>query len=39
VIAGAVLFNEIPHLPAIIGQGLIVVGAVVVNTMSLTTAH
>jgi small multidrug resistance pump len=39
VIAGAVLFNEMPYLPAIIGVGLIVVGAVIVNTMSLTIAH
>jgi small multidrug resistance pump len=39
VIAGAVLFNEIPDPPAIIGLGLIVVGAVIVNTMLLTTAH
>ena len=39
VIAGAVLFNEIPDLPAIIGLGLILVGAVIVNTMSLTTVH
>jgi small multidrug resistance pump len=39
VIAGAVLFNEIPDLPAIIGVGLILVGVVIVNTMSLTTAH
>ena len=39
VIAGAVLFNEIPDTPANIGLGLIVVGAVIVNTTSLTTAH
>ena len=39
VIAGAVLFNESPDLPAIIGLGLILVGAVIVNTMSLTTVH
>jgi len=39
VIAGAVLFNEVPDLPAIIGLGLIVMGAVIVNTMSLTTTH
>jgi small multidrug resistance pump len=39
VIAGAVLFSEIPDLPAIIGLGLILVGAVIVNTMSLTTVH
>ena len=39
VIAGAVLFNEIPDLPAIIGVGLILAGVVIVNTMSLTIAH
>jgi small multidrug resistance pump len=39
VIVGAVLFNEIPDLPAIIGVGLIMAGVVIVNTMSLTTAH
>src|SRR6476620_3855506 len=39
VVAGAVLFNEIPDLPAVIGVGLIVVGAVIVNTMSLTSVH
>ena len=31
VIAGAVLFNEIPDTPAIIGLGLIVIGAVIVS--------
>ena len=39
VIAGAVLFNEIPDLPAIIGVALILAGVVIVNTMSLTIAH
>ena len=39
VIAGAVLFDEIPDLPAIIGVGMILAGVVIVNTMSLTTAH
>ena len=39
VIAGAVLFDEIPDLPAIVGVGLILAGVVIVNTMSLTTAH
>jgi small multidrug resistance pump len=39
VIAGAVLFKEIPDLPAIIGVGLILAGVVIVNTMSVTTAH
>lgn len=39
VIAGAMLFNEIPDVPAIVGVGLILAGVVIVNTMSLTTAH
>jgi len=39
VIAGAVLFNEVPDLPAIIGVGLILMGVVIVNTMSATTAY
>jgi len=39
VIAGAVLFNELPDLPAIIGLGLILMGVVIVNTMSATTAY
>jgi small multidrug resistance pump len=39
VIAGAVLFNEMPDLPAIIGVGLILAGVVIVNTLSLTTAQ
>ena len=39
VIVGAVLFNEIPDLPAIVGVGLILAGVVIVNTLSVTTAH
>ena len=39
VIAGAALFNEVPDLPAIIGVGLILMGVVIVNTMSATTAY
>jgi len=39
VIAGAVLFNEVPDLPAIIGVGLILMGVVIVNMMSATTAY
>jgi small multidrug resistance pump len=39
VIAGAVLFNEIPDLPTIIGVGLILTGVVIVNTMSVTTPY
>jgi small multidrug resistance pump len=39
VAAGAVYFQEIPDLPAIVGVALIVVGVVIVNTMSDTTVH
>jgi small multidrug resistance pump len=39
VAAGAVYFQEIPDLPAIVGVALIVVGVVIVNTMSHTTVH
>ena len=39
VIAGAVLFSEVPDLPAIIGVGLILMGVVILNTMSATTAY
>jgi len=38
-IIGAVRFNEIPDLPAIIGLALIVTGVVVLETMSRMTAH
>jgi small multidrug resistance pump len=39
VIASAVLYKEIPDLPAIIGLALIVVGTLIANTTSLTAAH
>ena len=39
VTAGAVLFRQIPDLPAIIGVTLIVAGVVIVNTMSQTAVH
>jgi len=39
VIAGALLLNEVPDLPAIIGVGLILMGVVIANTMSATTAY
>jgi small multidrug resistance pump len=39
VVASAILYNEIPDLPAVIGLALIVMGAVIVNTTSLTAGH
>ena len=39
VAVGAILFQQVPDLPAIVGLTLIVVGVVIVNTMSHTTVH
>lgn len=39
VAASAILFRQIPDVPALVGVGLIVAGVVVVNTMSNMTAH
>jgi small multidrug resistance pump len=36
---GAVVFKQIPDLPAIIGMGLIVAGLVVINVFSNMVAH
>ncbi|MBB4800282.1 small multidrug resistance pump [Flavobacterium nitrogenifigens] len=36
---GAIFFKEIPDLPAIIGLSLIIIGVVVINVFSKTTAH
>lgn len=38
-IIGAVFFKEIPDLPAIIRLSLIIIGVVVINVFSKTTAH
>lgn len=38
-IIGAVFFKQIPDLPAIIGLTLILIGVVVINVFSTTTAH
>jgi small multidrug resistance pump len=38
-IIGAVFFKQIPDLPAIIGLALIMIGVVVINVFSRTTAH
>ncbi|KQO34666.1 multidrug transporter [Flavobacterium sp. Leaf82] len=38
-IIGAIFFKQIPDLPAIIGLALIMIGVVVINVFSKTTAH
>lgn len=38
-IVGALVFKQIPDLPAIIGMGLIVTGVVIVNVFSKTVSH
>ncbi|QOG02618.1 multidrug efflux SMR transporter [Flavobacterium sp. MDT1-60] len=38
-IIGAVFFKQIPDLPAIIGIALIMIGVIVINVFSKTTAH
>ena len=39
VAAGAVLFQQVPDLAAIVGVALIVAGVVIVNTLSHTAVH
>ena len=39
VAVGAVLFQQVPDVPAIVGLTLIVAGVVIVNTLSQTTVH
>jgi small multidrug resistance pump len=38
-VAGALLYNQIPDIPAAIGMGLIVAGVVVINVFSKTISH
>jgi small multidrug resistance pump len=38
-IVGAVLYKQIPDVPAIIGIGLIIAGVVVINIFSKTSSH
>ena len=38
-VAGALLYEEIPDVPAIIGMGLIVTGVVVIHVFSKTVGH
>jgi small multidrug resistance pump len=38
-LAGAVIYKQIPDLPAVIGMGLIVLGVAVINLFSKTVGH
>ena len=38
-IAGAVMYKQLPDLPAMIGMGLIVAGVAVINLFSKTVGH
>jgi len=38
-IVGALMYKQVPDLPAIIGMVLIVVGVVIINVYSKTTGH
>jgi len=38
-IVGALLYKQVPDLPAIIGMGLIVLGVVIINVFSKTVSH
>jgi len=38
-LVGAVLYKQIPDLPAVIGMGLIVAGVIVINIFSKTISH
>jgi small multidrug resistance pump len=38
-IVGAVMYKQVPDLPAILGMVLIVVGVVIINVFSKTTVH
>ena len=38
-IVGAVMFKQIPDLPAVLGMGLIVAGVFIINVYSKTASH
>ena len=38
-LVGAILYKQIPDLPAVIGMGLIVAGVVIINVYSKTFVH
>ncbi len=37
--AGALIYKQIPDMPAVIGMGLIVAGVVIINVFSKTVSH
>ena len=39
VIVGAILYGQIPDMPAVIGMGLIISGVVVIHVFSKTVGH
>jgi small multidrug resistance pump len=39
VIVGAILYGQIPDIPAVIGMGLIISGVVVIHVFSRTVGH
>jgi small multidrug resistance pump len=39
VIVGAILYGQIPDIPAVIGMGLIISGVVVIHVFSKTVGH
>jgi small multidrug resistance pump len=38
-VVGAILYKQIPDLPAVIGMGLIILGVVIIQLFSKTIAH
>ncbi len=38
-VVGALLYKQVPDLPAIIGMGLIIIGVVVIHVFSKTISH
>ncbi len=38
-LVGAVVFRQVPDIPAMVGMGLIIAGVVVINVFSQTTGH
>ncbi|MCP4009159.1 MAG: multidrug efflux SMR transporter [Proteobacteria bacterium] len=38
-VVGALLYRQVPDLPAIIGMGLIIIGVVVIHVFSKTISH
>jgi len=38
-LVGAILYKQVPDIPAVIGMGLIVAGVVIINVFSKTISH